>query len=137
MKNIALFLISFTLCQVCLAQCPSLEFSYDIAGNRIVRQIGTSSPCRIQNPEPENSLNASLYPNPTQDRINIVLEKAADEKDDMQSQLYLYDMSGKEMYSLISPNLKMQMDITALSAGSYYLQVIRGDRKKIFTIMKY
>ena len=137
MKKIFLFSICLIAGEYLLAQtCPQIQFDYDESGNRKQRKLGTVA-CRVISSEPEASaLNVGVYPNPTQAELNVVFEKPADENADVQYQLHLYDVNGKEVYSLSGFDMQIKLDMAGMNAGSYFLHILRGDKKQVFTIMK-
>lgn len=58
----------------------------------------------------------AVYPNPAQNYINIDLPE--------QSNIQVFDISGREVMSLISNNVTEKIDISALHNGVYYLRII-------------
>src|ERR1035437_10519722 len=128
MKNIFfLFVLLFTSLSVfSQAPCPIIKFCYDVAGNRTQRTLEVVV-CGPQNPSGRDAnheadtattpkMNVIVYPNPTQDKINIVLTKDSSETE---SSLLLMDLSGKTVYTGVSSALQMQIDVSELAAGTY------------------
>ncbi len=73
-----------------------------------------------------NELNTLLiYPNPTQDIINIALTQA------INATLLLYNIDGQIMISKTINGTKISIDISALSNGLYYLKIINRDNYPI------
>ena len=120
--------------------CPTIAFSYDASGNRIQRSlvvVDCSQLQRTQNSTANNptvsNFPISVYPNPTQDKINIGLE--ADSLS-QSSTIQLYDLNGKIVYSIVASSLQMQIDMLPLGAGTYILKVTRGKNFATYNIKK-
>jgi hypothetical protein len=141
MKNLLITL--FTLAAgaaVGQTTCPQIQISYDQAGNRTQRKL-EMVPCPTAPPiasraASEELTGVNVYPNPTHYQVNIELEKPT-EGEDNNTLVTVFDISGKEMQQLNSSQSKITMDVSALGAGTFYLQVVRGGKKKSFSLMKY
>ena len=117
-------------------QCPQIQFSYDEAGNRKQRKMG-SVLCKW-NPNTstndiETNLIANIYPNPAQDKINIELQK---DESEHESTIFLYDMIGKEIYSTKTSLLLIEVDVSQLNSGNYLLKVVRGKNFSTYNVSK-
>jgi Secretion system C-terminal sorting domain len=139
---IAIFLGSiFSLLSIsAFAQtCPQISFSYDASGNRVQRKWALVA-CKMQRSRSDSTesprpLVANVYPNPTQDKLNIELQKE-EAGAEQSSTILLYDLSGKEVYSTVTTSLQVQVDVSGLGAGNYLLKIIRGKEYTTYTISK-
>jgi len=69
-----------------------------------------------------NSQNVLLYPNPTQDILNIKFTKNIGK-----SELRIFDINGREvMYRLIIEGSEIKIDIQSLSDGIYQILIVSG-----------
>lgn len=69
----------------------------------------------------------SVYPNPANDRLNLVL---AD-----QTEFYLYDMLGHLVRNEKLNRGNRTVELTGLSAGSYVLKMRTGDQHVIMNLV--
>ena len=116
--------------------CPQIQFTYDASGNRVQRKLVVvlCAPPRIQeNTPPAPDIHANAFPNPANDKINIELEAM---EGITESTIKLYDLSGKEIYSVVTPALQLQVDVSKLTAGTYLLKITRGKGYKTFNVLK-
>lgn len=75
----------------------------------------------------ENSIEASIYPNPVKDFINIEVENM--------DLVELYDIFGKRLYSE-EENDNVQIDMNRYSAGIYFLKIYSEGRNTVEKIIK-
>lgn len=75
----------------------------------------------------ENSIAASIYPNPVKDFINIEVENM--------DLVELYDIFGKRLYSE-EENDNVQIDMNRYSAGIYFLKIYSEGRNTVEKIIK-
>lgn len=75
----------------------------------------------------------SVFPNPTSDRLNVQLKNG---KSGEKTILQLYDTKGVLLKNNLFHQTQYQMEIGSFSIGNYVLEVIQGDRKKTFRIVK-
>lgn len=123
--------------------CPEITFSYDASGNRIQRKLiiincnplsqRTNADTTHTTKDTTAQMKAKVFPNPTQDKINIELEET---KDVIESTILLFDVSGKKIYSEITALNRLQIDITGLNAGIYSLKIIRGKNQAAYSVLK-
>ena len=123
--------------------CPTIVFTYDHSGNRITRQLvvnpcggggnGNSQRTTDTTKKDTPSLSIKVYPNPTNDKVNISLSQ-----DSLQtvSDIALYDISGRTVYSTKTSSLQVQIDVSTFNAGVYLLKIARGKKYATFNVMK-
>jgi hypothetical protein len=122
------------------AQTPHTDFTYDAAGNRILRQWfaqkGIASTPE-ENKEAEKIAEQNgivVYPNPVQDdNINISI---ASLKSDVQSTIEVLDNSGKVLVQQKVTAALTSINISAYSAGIYYIRVMAGKEQLYYKITK-
>jgi hypothetical protein len=124
-------------------ECPELQFTYDASGNRTTRTL-IMVPCTKAAPLPERGvaaaanqeLQVNAYPNPLHYQLTLEVEPSQAGQESA-TQVTIYDMSGKELRHYQGNEDKIQMDVSDLRAGTFYLNVVRGNKKKSFSMMKY
>jgi hypothetical protein len=134
---------------------PAIEFSFDVAGNRIKRFLSvedgpppggnrygtpidsTSSNTNAQYPPITSSselLQVTAYPNPTEGLVFVTIEgyQGLNPKPNY----VLSDGNGKivSTQNILSPTC--QINMTELANGTYFLRVISGEKSKSFIINK-
>ena len=71
----------------------------------------------------EGALDASIYPNPVQDLLQLYVESDNSDKGTM----IITDISGKRVYSkaisIVAGSNKLPVDITSLSSGTYIFKI--------------
>lgn len=140
--------VSFLFSTLAFSQgtCPAINFSYDAAGNRIQRIPGTitcSPPPQIKqkdNTKPSAtevnsfiSLEINVYPNPTQDKISVDI--AVNELKDNKT-VIMSDVTGKTIYSETTSLQTLQIDVSGLALGLYYVTVTQGNNKATYSVLK-
>lgn len=117
----------------------SVEYTYDGAGNRILREpwdpSGGPSGKRnvdsetVVNPEdgetyPATSFN--LFPNPSSGQFAILLSGDFDEKE---SSLVVFSSVGEAVYreTVTSGNVKIEVDLSSYPSGIYFVQLSNED----------
>ena len=137
-------------------QYSEVQYTYDLAGNRISRIIVTSLPIEMNNdddddletrmggynentPEPTpieglSEREIHVYPNPVREELTIEIWKGAEEEN---YNLLFYDSAGKQ---IISKNRRGNgtepVDMSYLPKGIYFL-IIKGEKGKFeFKIIK-
>ena len=71
-----------------------------------------------------------VFPNPCIDQFNLDLGKGGS------ASLRILDMSGKERLTVTEVNQKTQLDLSELSSGIYFLEVIQDNRRTISKLIK-
>ena len=65
----------------------------------------------------------NVFPNPATDRINVAIQA-----DEVGSQIQLFDMEGREVYSAILSSTSATIDTRSLQAGVYSIRVNSIDK---------
>jgi hypothetical protein len=66
------------------------------------------------------TIGAVLYPNPAQNVVNIVGAE--------QASIAVYDVLGRKVWSQVQANNQVQMDVSTLSAGTYFMRLSKGNQ---------
>ena len=67
--------------------------------------------------------NFKIYPNPAQNILNIELQSI----DNDQNHIEIYDLSGKQVYSSITSDKNIQVDVSELTQGLYIIKVYNNN----------
>ncbi len=67
----------------------------------------------------------SIYPNPTTDKVNILIEEEIPDKD---IRVQVYNMAGKLVYSAVHQKRDIQLDISPLPSAPYNLIILQGQK---------
>jgi hypothetical protein len=132
----------FTLIYIPLgifAQISEFHYSYDAAGNRVVREIPSPKPNNPQGStmntvayEDEiNGLQISLYPNPTQDEV--IIEAKGGEI--FAEHVRIIDSRGAVLLHLQKQNLPLQLHFGTYPAGIYSISMQVGEEVKRYKIL--
>ena len=76
----------------------------------------------------ENSLVATIYPNPVTDKLHINLTTDNIEN----NTITLIDVLGKEVYKTKSYNKTLTIDVSVLSKGIYFLSIQNESLRTVF-----
>lgn len=76
-----------------------------------------------------NSGKVALYPNPVRDMLNISSEKEI-------SNIIIFDLSGKQVYTQSINNKQMQINVSHLATGIYIVKANVNEEVKTFKIVK-
>lgn len=138
-------LLSFLVILYCthLFSTDIVGYTYDMAGNRTSRKI-TIVPFNLRsaNAEPIDSsqvdselgdLKVTIFPNPTRGIIWVGLNNY---KSATIVKLLLYSPEGKPLRTITSQEDRIPIDLSNYPMGWYLLQVIVGDKKIDFKIIK-
>lgn len=146
MKNILplFFILSFLL--VCSpGQAQSIQFEYDEAGNCIEKYKTVVLPSRTAKSNKDNDSiekpeigkiserEVVIYPNPTKGILKIEIKGVAP---DTPIQYLLMDVNGKMLARKGSGDMSFEFDMTSLSTGIYFLQVIIDEKWEKWKIIK-
>ena len=66
------------------------------------------------------TIGAVLYPNPAQNIVNIVGAE--------QASITVYDVLGRKVWSQVQANNQVQMDVSTLIAGTYFVRLSKGNQ---------
>ncbi len=139
MKN-CIFLIGilFTGLRIFSQTCPAIAYTYDLNGERlqqslVVKPCGETSRTKKADSTTTNPLNIKVYPNPAQNMLTVDLGQPVSP---VESMVYLYDLQGRIINTQKTTLNMIQIDVSQLNAGEYYLNVIQGKKHAGYTVMK-
>ena len=153
MKPLFLFCISIFFLFTGLKAQTFIQYTYDDAGNRTVREIIT---LRLSNPNNNDSTasdstkidstllytcilgnyNISVFPNPTQGLLTLqIYDNNSPEKPAM-SEIFIYNLSGILIKQTTVNEIKQIIDFSAYAVGIYYLKVVINGKDKMFKVVK-
>jgi hypothetical protein len=139
-KNILLIALSL-ITYFAYAQ-PSVEYTYDPAGNRIQRNIIVVGGMALHNGdgeqaaqqvaemlpiEDEGDILINLYPNPTQADVDITIDYQNVPQQVVT--MSLYDASGKLLESKQVSDTRHQISLQKYPTGIYYLRMSSAENK--------
>lgn len=137
-----LFIAPFAFSQT----CPVINFTYDAAGNRIQRVPGTVTCApppnfkQKENIKPSDkdgslasALEINVYPNPAQDKISVDI--AVNESKDNKT-VIMSDVTGKTIYAETTSLQNLQIDVSGIALGLYYVTVTQGKNKATYSVLK-
>ncbi|MFH0893950.1 MAG: T9SS type A sorting domain-containing protein [Bacteroidota bacterium] len=140
-----------------LNQQKYVEYTYNAAGNRETRQIiylalktidttqtsgsaaaeeGTTATNPEQTTPYTETLGAttiSVFPNPTQGQLNIQVSNLPEGSS---GSLLLVDQTGRTILTQNQIKPSQKMDLSGLGKGIYFLQVVMGNEKKEWKIVR-
>lgn len=125
------------------AQTSVVEFGYDDAGNRVLRQIKIDKVERSDQTPFSDSLYAPLpdqhlegvrvYPNPASETVNIVFTTLPE---DEKAEFVLSDMHGRLLEQNSILHTLTLLSIKHLGKGTYLLLIKAGAKNEKFKIVK-
>jgi hypothetical protein len=154
-KLLFLFAIVLGYCEGIAQPNPAIEFSFDAAGNRIKRFLSvedgpppngnrqgsqtdsTNNNSNVQNQAvvsiPE-TLSVTAYPNPTDGLVFLSIEgyQGLNPK----PSFVLSDVNGKIIVNQDLSSPTHQINMAELANGTYFLNVVSGQKSKSFIINK-
>lgn len=75
----------------------------------------------------------TIYPNPSSDKISIILSETGYEK----YMLYLYSITGEKIYqSQFNSNEELEINISNFSPGMYFIKLINSDKTLVTKFIK-
>lgn len=117
-----------------------IEYEYDAAGNRIRRSIevlriasDTSGNGVEQANHLSKEMGVSVYPNPVQNTLSITISNLPN---DEVVAIYLYDITGKSIYTNENASQINSIDFSILRPGLYHVKILIGSRELYYKIMK-
>lgn len=145
-KKALLLLVITTIAVSGLAQQNHVvTFSYDANGNRTSISVGfKKSEENGRNVENENSvlsiaedvfesMRVSIYPNPTQDNVNVFVENSMK---DVLLHVRLITSGGSVIAQKIVNGSVESIDISPLASGVYFLELTSGQEKHVWKVIK-
>ncbi|MBO4481707.1 MAG: T9SS type A sorting domain-containing protein [Bacteroidales bacterium] len=102
---------------------------------------GVQQPYEIQTVGVDNypaiTLDATVYPNPTADRLVLSVENFAETYGRTSLRAVLHNTNGQYIQTVDVAGSQTTIDMSALSAGTYYLRVTAGQQTlKTFKVVK-
>ena len=86
---------------------------------------------------PAITLDAAVYPNPTADRLVLSVENFVETYGRTSLRAVLYNTNGQHIQTVDVAGVQTIIDMSALSAGTYYLRVTDGQTTlKTFKVVK-
>lgn len=149
MKNLIQFVLfcSILLTNNCFAQNPTVVYGYDNAGNRIARVTVVPPNSPLANDEANNTenetqdsltlgtsedeLEISVYPNPTDDKVNINTSLEND------FTLIISDAQGKKLMEKELNKSHQVVSMKLFDSGVYYFRIsFNGEESRNYPIIK-
>ena len=116
------------------------EYTYDANGNRTMRVVKDTIKIKKLNPTASVPLidtigecKITIYPNPTKGDIKVDISNYTSEKKGF---IIIVDIQGRVVYHNETLNSSNIIDISSSSAGNYIMNVVFGDMKKQWRIIK-
>lgn len=125
-------------------QSNTVTFNYDLNGNRIQERLTAkgdrnNETAMKDNPSTStildffNAMKVNLYPNPTDDKLNLSIQ---DKPDELTLLFKITTSTGTVLYEKILMEDHETFDMSELPPGIYLFQLISGDRKHVWKIIK-
>lgn len=116
-------------------------YDYDNAGNRVLRHVlelrNMHTDSRLETGKyyvnKLSSVNVNAYPNPTQDAVRLEFHGC---QEDTKVSLKLYDMQGKMLLEQEGGNRGMTVNLEGRPAGVYILDLVVGEARTSWKIIK-
>ncbi len=150
-----LFAAAMLLCSmttIAQSNTEAIEFQYDLAGNRIMRQVIilekksmmdddaelTGDPSKSYNNQVNygeviGQIKVSIFPNPNGGQFRVEIHNAENE---INGKLYLHTLDGNLIYQEDHLGINTEIDISTRQNGAYILSVIINGEKKTWKIIK-
>lgn len=147
-KKLKIATIMVALCGIIMS-CPaqqrsSVTFKYDYNGNRIEQGLSSKED---KNRETDmnnhtststildfySAMKVSLYPNPTYDKLTLSIQ---DKPEELTLLFKITTSTGTVLQEKILTSNQETFDMSGLSPGIYLFQLISGDRKHVWKVIK-
>ena len=142
LKIVALLIALVSAWPVCHAQqTQTVTFAYDLNGNRITREILFGKQERNVETSEEflptatdffETMEVSLYPNPTNDKFFVEIKGDTSEK----AEATLTHISGAVLEKRILVNSLESFDLSGHAVGVYLLRIEVGNETHIWKVIK-
>lgn len=142
LRIVALLLALISVCPICQAQqTHTVDFTYDLDGNRINREIlfgrmerhgQTSDEFLSSVTDSFETMEVSLYPNPTNDMFFVEIKNETDKK----AEATLAQISGALLEKRIMTNSLESFDLSRLAFGMYLFKLTVGNETHIWKVIK-
>lgn len=130
-------------CVYCFEVSAQIQYTYDAAGNRTQRKLAVRTPqtytTNSSNPDTVQAMKVamdngiSVYPNPTNDMVNVTVSTANSDK---KAIAYLVDNTGRILFSKEVNSTPFPIDLKDYVPGIYFIRVIIGKEKLSYQIIK-
>jgi len=142
MKKIILYLTLFISVK---SYSQAIEYLYDANGNRTERHLYVCPSCpqggrMAATPPPQDTTQAvaakhglNVFPNPTQDKINLTLTNLTD---DETTSVTVSDESGKALYTAKNLQSQNEINMASFNNGTYFVRVTMGKDVMVYKVMK-
>ena len=141
-KVIILYLLWISFCPILYAQQDKITYRYDAAGNRISRTIvissrSASAPIEEEQPivytEKFSDIQLKIYPNPTDGLLKVEINNLPESQT---AQIWIYAMSGQLITSFKDVSSTVDVDISSQPAGLYLMNIVAGEYRTTWKIIK-
>lgn len=124
-------------------QNGTVSFGYDDNGNRTSQSYSSNQggKGRLEEPSKTTStvldfhgdMRVSLYPNPAKDKLTLTIQNKPDE---LSLVFKVTTISGTTLSEMPLMDNTLSFDMSVLPSGIYMFQLIGGDRKHIWKVIK-
>ena len=124
-------------------QTGTVSFGYDDNGNRTSQSYASKQGGKVRQEEPTKTtstvldfhgdMRVSLYPNPAKDKLTLTIQNKPDE---LSLVFKVTTISGTVLYEIPLMDNTLSFDMSVLPSGIYMFQLIGGDRKHVWKIIK-
>lgn len=124
-------------------QTGTVSFGYDDNGNRTSQSYASKQGGKVRQEEPTKTtstildfhgdMRVSLYPNPAKDKLTLTIQNKPDE---LSLVFKVTTISGTVLYETPLMDNTLSFDMSVLPSGIYMFQLIGGDRKHIWKVIK-
>jgi len=138
---IILLFVGYSSISMAQKETIIVQFGYDSAGNRISRDIIYVQEHHNKSEKDKESklftlgdVIIEISPNPNGGKFNVSVSDCDSQNN---TQLTVFDLHGKEIYSQCKIKERNLIDISNHPNGTYLLQITSGQERKIWKIIKY
>lgn len=124
-------------------QSSTMSFGYDDNGNRTSQSYASKQGGKVRQEEPTKTtstildfhgdMRVSLYPNPAKDKLTLTIQNKPDE---LSLVFKVTTISGTTLSEMPLMDNTLSFDMSVLPSGIYMFQLIGGDRKHIWKVIK-
>lgn len=106
-----------------------LDYYHDMV-KLAMAYMGTKAGLNSLSVEDSNSLKVQVYPSPTNGFVNIKLSEA------IETQVNITDIYGKQQQETVLVNQENRLDVSALSSGIYFIQLLNDQGERTVKFIK-
>lgn len=124
-------------------QTGTVSFGYDDNGNRTSQSYASKQGGKVRQEEPTKTtstildfhgdMRVSLYPNPAKDKLTLTIQNKPDE---LSLVFKVTTISGTTLSEMPLMDNTLSFDMSVLPSGIYMFQLIGGDRKHVWKVIK-